>query len=472
MTSRLVVLAAEDRRRLASNGAVLGLLAIVGGGVVTYSAKMAVVLAVMGAVALTFFVVRDRLLLFVGLAVVAAWLAVPATVPRGFPLGSKTIFFADLLLPAAAIAVRVRFRSFKVEREVLILTVIFGIEAVHGFLAGASSHLVVEEVRGPVYLISAFVIASRLAYGGYERKLIATIGWTLGISAIVIATAAASGSALSGRDETVAATSGYAVNATRFLTPATHLALAALCVAVVYAVLSRPTWTISLIIAASGLITFLGFSRNSLLALGTALCFAVLVRANLRTVVRLSLALVVASSALVFTFISASVSAPGFANAQMNAYKVRVLDGLSGTARAQDSSATWRNIENSYAQHSFRTAPVFGHGLGTMYRPPLGPATSFEGYGRYYIHSGYWWLAVKTGVVGIIGFILFIALARRRFSRADPYSIALLASLVGLLAITVVVPMPVDPGGAPALGMLVGLLSVAARHQDRALEQG
>ncbi len=77
----------------------------------------------------------------------------------------------------------------------------------------------------------------------------------------------------------------------------------------------------------------------------------------------------------------------------------------SNTYEDPDSSLRWRDFENQYAMSHFASHPIIGIGLGARYRPWM-PARDWENYdGRRYIHSGIFWLLMRTGSLGFVSMV-------------------------------------------------------------------
>lgn len=81
----------------------------------------------------------------------------------------------------------------------------------------------------------------------------------------------------------------------------------------------------------------------------------------------------------------------------------------SNTYDDPDSSLRWRDFENQYATSEIVSHPLLGIGLGTRYRPwVLG--RDWSNYdGRAYIHSGIYWLLLRTGGLGFL-FMVWVML--------------------------------------------------------------
>ncbi len=77
----------------------------------------------------------------------------------------------------------------------------------------------------------------------------------------------------------------------------------------------------------------------------------------------------------------------------------------SDTYEAPDSSLRWRDFENQYAMSNFISHPLIGIGLGSRYRPWV-PSRDWSNYdGRRYIHSGIFWLLLRTGSLGFVSMV-------------------------------------------------------------------
>jgi O-antigen ligase len=70
------------------------------------------------------------------------------------------------------------------------------------------------------------------------------------------------------------------------------------------------------------------------------------------------------------------------------------------------SSLNWRYIENTYAYAKIEKAPIAGIGLGASYKPIVGGLDAWVEQTRF-IHNGYLYLVLKTGVIGALVFAFF-----------------------------------------------------------------
>lgn len=72
------------------------------------------------------------------------------------------------------------------------------------------------------------------------------------------------------------------------------------------------------------------------------------------------------------------------------------------------SSLNWRFLENGYAWQKIKTSPLVGIGLGGSYKPIVGGMNDWQGQVRF-IHNGYLYLLLKTGLIGFVIFAVFWA---------------------------------------------------------------
>jgi hypothetical protein len=82
----------------------------------------------------------------------------------------------------------------------------------------------------------------------------------------------------------------------------------------------------------------------------------------------------------------------------------------SSTFEGQDTSLTWRALENQYALTSIAEHPLLGQGMGFTYRPydrrmdqpySVGGGLDF----RQFIHNGHFWIMLQSGLIGYLSFM-------------------------------------------------------------------
>jgi hypothetical protein len=255
-----------------------------------------------------------------------------------------------------------------------------------------------------------------------------------------------------------------ASDALRLLTPASHVADAVLCACVALLITGRVTVRPLLPYLVPALvISFLGFSRNTLVAGGVAVIVAVIATRSLPTVSGLLrvVGVSVAAAAVVTVFFVARLPGHDWMQRQGDAFQNRVVVGLlDAGVRNVDSSAVARQVENDYADVAIAAAPVAGHGFGYAYRPAFGAPVTFTAIvGPYYVHDFFRWVVVKTGLLGLFlwGLILVPPLVQQ-IRRGSPRGIAFAATTAGLFVVCLVAPLPtgIDDGGAVTIGVVLG----------------
>jgi O-antigen ligase len=459
-------------RRAAGGVTFVGLFAAVGWAVVAFDF---VVLALILVPAVGIFVATRspvRAASVTGIAALAAcWVTRPNVLPDGITLMGKTLLFSDFLLPLAALfAIRAHRKQepWRSKAFIGIMLLAVGI----GIANGVTAKFLVADLRGPLYLVSGYFIARSFADAPRQRLFVpAAVIVSMG-AMLVGVSAVTRSSIVSGRAEAVVTASHETLGATRFLVPSTYVALALICILVCTALLKHLSKGSALLCAVCAFLLLLGFSRNDLVALAVAVAFTVATTRRTRVAARLLRGAAVGAAILVtglsFLSLLPNQGPHDFVEAQIDAYKGRVLGGLSSSARRVDGSAQSRVVETHYAWKTIRSSPLLGRGWGTLYRPAL-PEVGGDKFwmedGRHYVHNGYLWYWTKTGILGLSAFLMFalgpiLKTARRSHGAPlDPEQIALAGTLLGLLAATFVVPNPFGVATAPIVGLLVGLLN-------------
>jgi hypothetical protein len=134
-----------------------------------------------------------------------------------------------------------------------------------------------------------------------------------------------------------------------------------------------------------------------------------------------------------------------------------------------NSSLRWRDFENQYALRQFVSHPFIGVGLGTMYRPWV-PDKDWSGYdGRRYIHSGFYWLLLRTGGIGFLSMLaMMTAVVVRGFKywRVVPngvYVLGFTLAIVGMLMGNWVEPLISEWYWTGVTATLMGLNELSIR---------
>ena len=385
-------------------------------------------------------------------------------------LAASLVYAAMLLRRSPEVVGRLR-RSVVFWAAVLFAsTVVFG--AGLGLMRGHPLKDVQEDVRPVVNMVIVmFVCAVVLAVNDYRRYL-KTILVILVYSAAYTLYGSVTGSAIGGRMETaeLVGVSGDVLaggsTATRFLTNATPLALAVLLGAAALILLGRVTGRQAAPMFLSAVvISVLGFSRNTLLALGGALVFALVIAAvdgqALRAIRRLVAFVVVAPAAVIALSVCGHVlGESNWVDVQIAGYQHRVFDGFSQSTENADNSTQFRMHENEYILNAGSAQPMFGGGFGFRYKPPAGSPGSWESNkAQLYAHNSYGWIYVKTGLVGLCAFMALIAAsvlpALGRHRSSAPF-VAGASTTLGLSIAMIVLPLPVNHGNSALLGLVLG----------------
>ncbi len=135
-----------------------------------------------------------------------------------------------------------------------------------------------------------------------------------------------------------------------------------------------------------------------------------------------------------------------------------------------DSSTSWRLMENEYAIAKFKEYPVLGIGPGAIYRPPS-PLKILDNL-RAYIHNAYLYLLIDLGLIGFVPFLwLSIVYIVRgiQYGRTlrDPILrglvISFAVSYLAIMLVNITSPWYLLISGASVIGIMFGVSEVAIR---------
>lgn len=403
----------------------------------------------------------------VPITLVLACIALPAGIPLAINVAGFTFPAYEAALSIAFIVALHKGLNLYARWRIGLLATWILSGSVVALIMGTAAFQIFSDIRNPLQMIMAFSVAAVFINTPIALRCAEVLKWTLWISATLTLGASIAGFALAGRSE-VAALGGGNSDATRFLTAATFPALATLCVCIALALLgansvrSTLSWSFPAIV-----ILIMAFSRNHILGIAVTVGAALVALRGSEQMVKAGKQVILAALALVAVVTIATSSylsdLPGMTwiGSQIDGYSSRVVDGVSSEALRNDPSARYREKENDLIAEAIDQSPIIGHGFGYSYQPPTGDRGSWS-YVKapYYAHNFYLWILLKTGVVGLILFVLsmVVPVARAIVKPSDTLSTALAATASGLLVISFVAPMPLGAPTAAVLGALIGAI--------------
>jgi hypothetical protein len=398
-----------------------------------------------------------------GVALFGAFAALPHGLHVGKVIGSAAIYAyqvaAVLAICYLIVIVRPRFSDYLLP-GMLALMVVFSAEA--GFQAGNDPRVVWEEATTMLETVVGFVLALFVVYGGYVKWSIRVTVAILWFSAGMAIVSSLHEIRLAGRAESLGGTSD-AGQALRIIittqTPATAVLSGLVAAVIVGGVGPRMVLALG---PPALIISLLSFSRNTLIAIAVAAGIALLISFSWSAVRRTAIVGGIGAAVIAVTlpgtlFLLQQSEAGAWLGAQVAAFNQRVLGGVSSSALAVDESALERLRENALLYREIAKAPVFGHGLGYAYQAQKGNDEFGLTFYPAYSHNFYLWWLVKAGAVGMSAFAVFALTPLIRAVRCASVPAKISAAVcAGLLAISVVWPLPEMQSDAMALGMALG----------------
>lgn len=425
------------------------------------------------------------------IALVLAIAAPPRWLPTAFGVAGRQAYLADAFLPLAAVFAlrrRSRTRDFDVFAWLFVGVITLGV--IMGARNGNPWSAFVQDTRGPAYLVCSYFIASRLFRPVHLKPVLAITAAILWFTAASMIVTEATGVAIlkGGRTQQVSSSdldAQQTFDSTRFLLQPKTLGFIALFVSGSLLLSRRRpfhrSWAVAGLYLVPGLvISFLAFSRSSLLGLAAASVVLVLLARSFSFDARrvlfgsVALASILAVSVLVGGSTLLNNPDGNLLARQVAAFDARVIQGLSGSNLTEDRGNEWRVVEARLAWKAIKQQPLMGHGLGAAYRPAdtrtgLSSFKNDPTYGTRFVHNLYLFYLVKVGVVGLaslMALVLYPALAAatRTIRAKDPGGavLALFAAILGILAINLFFPDLQDEGGAATVGSVIGYLALQA----------
>ena len=425
--------------------------------------------------------------LMVWVALFSAFAALPAGWHTGMNFGPVTIFAYHVILLLAICylipIVRPRLSAYLLPGMFLFTVVCL---TVVGFVTGSDVKQVVREATSLLELIGGFMLGLLVVYCDYIKGAMHAIAVTLWFSAGMIVAGSLQAIQLSGRTESLRGEGGgcaamaqcAGAAAIRVITATEQPAIAVLTALVAAQIVGRVRGATYLALAPPALvISLLAFARTTLIEIAVAAVVAFVASLGWSSLRRTAVLTVACAVLLAVTvpgalFLLQHSPAGAWLGDQFTGFNNRVLGGVSSKTLAVDPSVLARLAEDANLNRAIATAPVFGHGLGYAYQPPLGkPGQFFATDGTAYAHNFYlWWLA-KAGAVGMAAFALLALTPLFRALRCASAPAKISAAVgVALLAVCNVSPMP-EGYGALVLGMTLGsAMAFASRGRTERLD--
>ena len=421
------------------------------------------------------YLAAGRLLGLGGLVLSA--LTLPASLSSLIALRGTALTLGDVLLFLGC-ALCVAGVPSRLKRPIWIVLGAVSLVAVVGVIgtsfAGALSSQWPSEALRVLRLGAAAVVGLSVAAHS-TKMLVQAAGVVVWQALLAVVVSTLFGLQLSGRVaavDSLADPTGESAGILRFQIPSSQVALAFLACVVSLALLGRRQGTaVRLTTVAATVLTFLNFSRNSVVVVGmSALCALVLFSepGRLRRGTRVAAtALACVVGVLVLTKVVPESAFSRAVDSSVSSFSDRVLVGLTPAGRAIDSSVRLRGQETDAAIAAVASRPLAGFGFGVPYRPPINFGEFWARSGRTYVHNAYLWFAVKAGVPGLAlmlallwGTIASAIRNRREFLAASSLGAAALCALLSMCVVSLWVPFPIDPWAGSTMVILGALIFV------------
>jgi hypothetical protein len=454
-------------------GLALGALVLIGQTQLAVATLFALLIAVL--VGVTGYLAAGRLLGLGGLVLTA--LTLPASLSSLIALPGTALTLGDVML-FLGFALCVAGVPTRLKRPIWIVLGAVSIVVIVGVIgtsfAGALSSQWPSEALRVLRLGAAAVVG--LAVASHSNKMVVqAAGVVVWQALLAVVASLVFGLQLSGRVaavDSLADPTGESAGILRFQIPGSQVALAFLACVVALSLLGRRQGTaVRLTTAAATVVTFLNFSRNSVVVVGmSALCALLLFSepGRLRRGTRVAAtALACVVGVLVLTKVVPESAVSRGVESSLSSFTDRVLVGLTPSGRAVDSSVRLRGQETDAAIAAVVRRPLSGFGFGVPYRPPIDFGEFWARSGRTYVHNAYLWFAVKVGLPGLAlrlvllwGTISSAIRNRREFMAASPLGAAALCALLPMCVVSLWVPFLIDPWAGPTMVILGTLIFV------------
>lgn len=223
-------------------------------------------------------------------------------------------------------------------------------------------------------------------------------------------------------------------------------------------------WILAGFLPAYALYFALMFQRHmyGMLGFAGAVVAALSLRAQPRRALKVLLIAALAAVTALSAALALSPTAQRYATLTIN--RLSSIQGISGA-----NTVKYRQMENRHALATLRAHPVAGVGFGVDYRPSIyGPEDRMQ----RFIHSGYLFILIKTGGVGMAAFlwlsVAFVVRGLRALPRTrDPFCKAVVIGSItaysGIGIANLVSPYFMQDWGVATLGLMLGMGEAAWR---------
>lgn len=431
-----------------------------------------------GALLLVVFLSRPELGLLAIVAIISSIISEGALPLIPIPIGS--VHVTDLILLGLFFLV---FKKLFIDKEFAFvrtpldipLLLFYIAVLISAFNAIMNYHLnfnvVFREFRGVSYYLIYFAVTNLIRDKRQIKFLInglLAVGTVVGLAMVVQAIVGNSIQILPGRIES-AMTWERLYSSTRILPPgqtAVYVAFVlGFCVlAYLGKSLAKSAYFMALVISGMGVL--LTYNRSYWASIILTLSIFVLLtsKTTKRRVLAWSVIILILVGVLSFAFLSLG----GRPREYFVSLSERFTSLFSGERVISSPSLRWRRVENEYALKQIVKHPLMGIGLANDYRPRIFQESlhNIDWNPLGYIHNGYLWVLISTGIIGFVPFIwfylLFVIRGLKQWKTVEDdflrsAVIAFSLSGIGILLMVIVNPMFMQWFSIVIIALMIGL---------------
>ncbi|WP_176458154.1 O-antigen ligase family protein [Rhodococcus sp. WWJCD1] len=410
----------------------------------------------------------------------------PSVVPTAIYFAGGSLYFADLISMLGIVFVcMLHSTSSKLKGCIYVSGLMAVLFVLVGIVNGATPGAAFADVRGPLRLLAGTVITYQLISLN-RTKAIRLLVWlstfiTIWTAAVVASIAFLGVSAFNIRTSNAAVytTSKSIIYDTARVTPDSGLT----CVVIAGCLLSlRLVWSYTPIkqpimwwgVVGSGIfVGLVSYTRGHFLVLLLIVVLTAAVpQSRMRNFVRMATGATILALFFLLSYQLVDAVSTQYGENLLrpfSAFRGKVLDGLLVENVQVDTSALWRVRESGLALEYFSNNWLLGSGFGARYRT-FARGEIFEGVrGLTYIHNGYLWILIKTGIIGSIGVVLACAMGIRAVFRASRLHNLSFVALVGLAVLAALAtqmitsPTMIENANSLLVGIVVGVVGYSLR---------